>query len=58
MFINYLSLVFTRVKNLIPCLLSFWNASGRFNPYLPFKFLIFYHSCVMLKRTLLVLLFS
>ena len=43
--INYLSLVFTRGKNLIPCFLAFWSTSGRFNPYLPFKFLIFYHSC-------------
>ena len=36
-----ISLVFTRVKNLIPCFLAFWSTSGRFNPYLPLKFLIF-----------------
>ena len=30
--------VFTRVKNLIPCLLPFWSASVYFNPYLRFNF--------------------
>ena len=39
--------VLTRVKNLIPCLFAFWSISGYFNPYLPFKFLIFYHSCLL-----------
>ena len=37
-FINYRLpdyLVFTPVKNLIPCFLAFWNTSGYFNSYLP-----------------------
>jgi len=27
--------------------LAFWSISGHFNPHLPFKFLIFYHSCLL-----------
>ena len=33
------------VRNLIPCFLTFCSTRPiEFNPYLPFKFLIFYHS--------------
>ena len=39
-------LLSTRVKNLIPWFLAFWSISGYFNPYLPFKFLIFNYSCL------------
>ena len=35
--------MFSRPKNLIPCFLTFCSTI-EFNPYLPFKFLIFYHS--------------
>ena len=31
------------VQNLIPCFLTFYSTI-EFNPYLPFEFLIFYHS--------------
>ena len=31
------------VQNLIPCFLTFCSTI-EFNPYLPFEFLIFYHS--------------
>ena len=46
----------TRVKNLIPCFLAFWSISGYFNPYLPFKFLIFYHSCIYAYNRILQLI--
>ena len=35
-----ISSVFTHVKNLFPCFLTFWSTNEYFNPYLPIIFVI------------------